>query len=191
MISLIKPLEVTDFERTNHRLQYFWIYAILAAGKNSDWASKKVVQIFEDKEPRVSPFNWLRTKRLVPLLKRCRTGQYNRISRAIKETRTLDLREDSFDAMEEVFGVGCKTSRFFILHSREDAKCVPLDTHILKFLKRHRVRNVPKTTPTSKKQYLRLEKAALRLISKHHPNLSLADADLLIWSRERAKMDGK
>ena len=191
MLRRIDPLKVTDFNRTQHALEYFWLYAIICAGKNSDWASDKIFGLFESKTPHVSPLNWLWNIRTRRLLERNRVGQYDRVTKAITQSKRLDLREDSRDNLEAVFGVGFKTSRFFILHSRADAECIPLDTHILKRLRKWQVKDVPPSTPTSEKEYLRLEKVALKLIPKYFPNCTLAEADLLIWSQESGRIESE
>ena len=46
------------------------------------------------------------------------------------------LRTASISTLESIPNIKMKTSRFFVLHSRADARCIPLDTHILRFLRR-------------------------------------------------------
>ena len=71
-----------------------------------------------------------------------------------------------------------KTSRCFIIHSRKNAKCAGLDTHILKFLDMMGY-EVPKSTP-NKKQYLILEKEFIDIVK--FSKKSIAEIDLLIWN---------
>jgi hypothetical protein len=179
----INPLKVTNFKRTQHALEYFWFYSIICAGKSSDWASKKTDEIFAKKPAYVSPLDWISDgRRLHKILLSHSIGQYNRISKCIRESTNVNLNCASVDELFKIHGIGRKTARFFILHSREDANCIPLDIHILKWLKMHRVRCVPKDTPASGKEYDRLERAALRLLKTHFPDKSIAEADLHIWS---------
>ena len=96
------------------------------------------------------------------------------------------LRRASVEQLEKIPGVGKKTSRFFKLHTDRDAKCVPLDTHILKFIKSHRpwCDNIPSTTPQSDNKYKKLEDEAHKLMTaymKRNYLSTLAEADLAIW----------
>ena len=96
------------------------------------------------------------------------------------------LRKSSVEQLEKIPGVGKKTARFFKLHTDRDAKCVPLDTHILKFIKSHRpwCDNIPSTTPQSDNQYKKLEDEAHKLMTaymKRNYLSTLAEADLAIW----------
>ena len=84
--------------------------------------------------------------------------------------------------LEEIPGVSFKTSRFFILHSRMNAECVPLDTHILKFLRDKGIPCVPKVTPSSKRKYDELEKLAVGAL-KTLGYSTLAKADLETWKK--------
>ena len=98
------------------------------------------------------------------------------------------LRECSIKKLEEIPGVRFKTSRFFTLHSREDAHCIPLDTHILRFLRDHG-HDAPTKTPGGKIEYAKWEKIAIKELGKKwHDSLAdrlghnwLAQADLETW----------
>jgi thermostable 8-oxoguanine DNA glycosylase len=83
-----------------------------------------------------------------------------------------------------------KTSRFYAMHSRENAVYAVLDTHILAYMRENMgIIDAPRSTPTSQRQYLTLEQTYLA----HYNNLptpkpSLAEFDLQIWvSRRRDK----
>ena len=96
------------------------------------------------------------------------------------------LRRASVEQLERIPSVGKKTARFFNLHTDRDAKCVPLDTHILKFIKSHRpwCDNIPSTTPQSDNKYKKLEDEAHKLMTaymKRNYLSTLAEADLAIW----------
>ena len=90
------------------------------------------------------------------------------------------LRTASIDDLEKIPGVKFKTSRFFVLHSRMKAECVPLDTHILRFLRDRGVPSVPNVTPASKTIYDVLEKIAIEAL-KTLGYSTLAKADLETW----------
>ena len=90
------------------------------------------------------------------------------------------LNTASIEDLECIPGVKYKTSRFFVLHSRSNANCVPLDTHILRFLRDRGVPCVPNVTPGSKQMYLGLEKIAVEAL-KSLGYSTLAKADLETW----------
>lgn len=98
------------------------------------------------------------------------------------------LRKATIERLEWIPSVGKKTSRFFKLHSDPEARCVPLDTHILKFLKDkhcHDPERIPKQTPSSIYEYQSLETFALDYMGNYITQSStcstIAQADLEIW----------
>ncbi len=180
----IEPLKITDFNRDDEALQRFMIFGIIAAGKDSDWAAAKVSDLLRKKPDGVLPLAYLAENEIAlhNTLVANRVGQYQRIKRAILDAAKLDLRTAAVEEIEGIFGVGPKTARLFILHSRPDADVAVLDTHILKWLGDVGVDPVPKTTPSGK-AYERLERLAVRFKKIYYPGMSLAQADLLIWSK--------
>jgi thermostable 8-oxoguanine DNA glycosylase len=107
-------------------------------------------------------------------------GQYNRIGNAFKGILQFKgkLQTVTVAELESINGIGSKTARFFILHSRPNQKVAVLDTHILKWLDSLGYANVPKATPPPTKYYIFeswfLQEAQAR-------NMSVADLDLHIW----------
>jgi thermostable 8-oxoguanine DNA glycosylase len=91
----------------------------------------------------------------------------------------MDLKTCTVKDLEKIYGIGRKTSRCFILHSRENAQYAGLDTHLLKHLRTVSIKGVPIQTPSSEKQYRRLEKEILKLAKS--AGMSPADYDLKIW----------
>jgi endonuclease III len=89
----------------------------------------------------------------------------------------------TIEELESVYGVGSKTARFFVLHSRPDANVACLDTHILKWLN-EKGYNVPKSTP-SKKKYSEIEKLFLQEAIIHQ--MTPADLHLTIWKSYATK----
>jgi len=85
-------------------------------------------------------------------------GQYTRIERAFREVTKLDVEKDlSVERLESIPGIGPKTARMLMLYIDPDLKVVPLDTHVLKYLRLMNVSGVPKSTPPKGKTYKRLE----------------------------------
>ena len=182
--TVIDPLHVTDFARTQDDLEHFWIFCIAVAGKNADQTAGKVAKLLARKRPTQTPREYL--KSLGPLLRdalvECRTGQYDRIGRAIAESFDIDLRTAAVGLLEQIHGVGPKTARFFVLHTRADARVAVLDTHLLKWLKRKKIKNVPPHTPGSLKRYCELEARAIAMMERAFPEMTLAEADLHLWA---------
>jgi len=179
------PLTVTKFDRTEEELQYFWIYCIIVAGKNSDWASRTTGKLFRRKPQGMLPFEFLRNEGhgLHNTLIANRVGQYKRITEAIQQSYDIDLATCTIEDLEKIYGVGPKTARFFILHSRRDSECAVLDTHILRYLRDKKLSiKIPKVTPQNRSTYEQLSDLVISFIKMDFPNLSLAEADLLIWS---------
>lgn len=144
----------------------------------------------------------------IELLRELKFGKYNQWEKFIEYFKrlkwwTLDLLPKSegitigewlrlapIELLERIPSVGKKTSRFFKLHSDPKARCVPLDTHILKFIKSQSLdlpidkEYFPKSTPQSKLWYGKLEDEALILMDsymKMEGLTTLAEADLAIW----------
>ena len=88
-----------------------------------------------------------------------------------------NLKNVSVEELESIKGIGSKTARFFVLHSRPKVRHAVLDTHILKWMGSLGV-NVPKATPP-KKKYKELEEKFLALADER--KMSVADLDLHIW----------
>lgn len=181
---MIDPLRVTDFDRSLDELEEYWIFCVVVAGKNADSMAAAVDRLLAPRRPGQTPMEYLRSlgPSLAAALVASRTGQYRRIARALAESLGVDLRTAPVEQLQQIYGVGPKTARYFILHTRRDARVAVLDTHVLKWLRQRRVKRVPASTPGSLGRYLELEARALRLIERAYPGRTLAEADLEIWS---------
>jgi thermostable 8-oxoguanine DNA glycosylase len=190
---MIDPTNITNYNRTQSELEEFLIFSIMVAGKNASMTAKKIdsflaqrdVWGLDDKSP-LEYLKWLKHNgRLVQQMVEHKLGQYSRLEGAFNGILKFKGRLDkvSVSDLESVDGIGCKTARFFILHSREDVRLAVLDTHILKWLRLHG-EDAPKSTPT-KNKYKLLEQAFLNYADKYdmHP----ADLDLSIWKQYSKK----
>jgi len=188
----IDPKNITKFDRSQEELEFFWLFCILVAGKNADWASLKLLDLFRNKPEDQTPFEFLKTHLtdLNNILVTNKVGQYRRVQMAITQSLEVDLRTASVAELMEIHGVGPKTARFFILHTRANAECAVLDTHILKWMRGlvDPIFEVPASTPPTNK-YQTLEFVAIKLMKTHFPNISLAEADLLIWTKMSGRLD--
>lgn len=182
---MIQPTSITNFSRTREELETFWIFCVLVAGKNSDWAAEKVLQFLKKKRAGETPFAYIRRNvlDLHNMLVANRVGQYARIEKALSQSCVIDIATASLDALMDIHGVGPKTARFFLLHSRQDCKVAVLDVHILRWMREEcSVDDAPEQTPTGER-YLYLERLFLLLIESKFPGLSVADVDLILWAR--------
>lgn len=181
----VVPTDITNYNRTDVELQTFWLFCVLVAGKNSDTTAKLVKKLLANRGD-MTPFEFIRSLKLVELhnyLVAHKVGQYDRIRKALFFSAKLDLRTCTRDDLLEIHGVGPKTARFFLLHTREFCDEVVLDTHILRWMREKcGIKNAPKNTPQNPEKYAQFAGLCKYLIEQHFPGLSLAQADLMIWT---------
>ena len=181
---MIDPTNITKFDCSDFELEEILLFWICAAGKNAIVASSSLNKLlFYICKNKYTPFEAIKKigqSELSVLLKKFGIGCYNNKSRSFWElaNSNLNLKTCSNEDLENIFGIGMKTSRCFIIHRREHARCAGLDVHILKFMNMMGY-DVPKTTP-NKKDYIVIENQFLDLIK--HANKSIAEIDLLIWN---------
>lgn len=181
---MIDPSKITKFDRTDHELQEFLMFCIMVAGKSATQTAQKLEDFLQCWQ---SPFAMLTfmikfsAEGLIYWMKEFKLGQYNRLQSAFTGILSLDLRTCTVADLEAINGIGPKTARFFIVHSRPDQNHAILDTHILAYMRSKGI-ETPKTTPSGKK-YLELEQKFLALVPE---GMTVADFDLQIWN-ERTK----
>jgi len=189
---MITPTTITNFNRTEAELEEFLMFAILVAGKGAEQQAKKLDAFLTLclHKHRNKPFAHI--KHLASMgwleihMKQFKLGQYNRVGNAFKEILKFKgkLKNVTIEELESVNGIGSKTARFFILHSRPDAQVACLDTHILKWMDEQGYKNIPKATPP-KKKYAEIEKLFLQEAIRHQ--MTPADLDLTIWKSYATK----
>jgi hypothetical protein len=184
---MITPEKITDYNRTEADLEEFLLFAIMVAGKKASTTAKKLDQFLVGRITN-SPFQFLQAcveqekdghSVLDGWMRGHKLGQYKRLNSAFRGVLQFKgrLKDVTAEELESVNGIGPKTSRFFILHSRKDQNVAVLDTHILKWMKTKGY-DVPKTTP-SKKKYKEIESVFLH--ECHKAGKNVADMDLEIW----------
>lgn len=187
----IDPCDITKYDRTDDELQRFWAFCVIVAGKNADWASQKVSDLFREADARgASPFGYIRENSTVlhNMLTANRVGQYRRIERALLESSDIDLRNARLEDLENVFGVGPKTARFFLLHTRPGVQVAVLDTHILRWMQSVLPdQPMPRSTPALP-AYRKYEALCLHLMRSHFGGMTYAQADLLIWCQMSGRL---
>lgn len=183
---MIDAANITNYTLSKTELEARIIFWILAAGKNGTRAAKITNAIVEEASG-VSEtlFEYLRLldfEDTVNMCKYYKTGCFGAKARSIYEICRTDLNLCTCTAedLEKIYGIGMKTARCFIIHSRENAPYAGLDTHMLKYLKSLEY-DVPKNTPSSKKLYLTIEKIVLNLARES--GKTPADFDLSVWNK--------
>lgn len=184
---LVDPFNFTKFDRTDAELQAMLLFSIMVANKRADQTYAKFDKLMEWPPYGESPFEkvtrWIKEGLLVRRLQQVRAGQYTRIAAAFRGVIKLNLRTCSVEDLEAVSGIGPKTARMFLLHSRPGQRLAVLDTHILAWMAQCGFANVPRSTPTGK-HYARLEKAFIDYCDA--ADVNPAEFDLRIWT-ERTK----
>lgn len=195
---MIDPYDITNFNRSKAELEEFLLFTIVVAGKTAYIQSQKLEfflnQIRQDFQLyQETPFElllFLKQKQI--LLKYViisKLGQYNKIYNAFNHLcdHKIDLNKCPIDELELIPGVGPKTSRFFLLHSRQCEVGI-LDVHLLKWIRTLGYDNVPKTTPSNKKIYKKWEQIFLNYCKDNGKIPS--EFDLEIW-KSYAKKERK
>ena len=182
----IIPTSITKFDRNERELQVFALFCIFVAGKNSDFAANKVEAVLAQFPKDCLPFNgFCASKDIGNVLIKAKTGQYTRLSKAVREIIALHddvgLANATLEQLMGVNGIGPKTAAFFIMHSRKGERHAVLDTHILKWIRGNGFPSAPKSTP-SVNQYGKWENIFFDLVGKHFPSLTLAEVDLKFWT---------
>lgn len=207
---MIDPKYITDYNRSQDEIEEFAIFSICVAGKNAHNtanAVEKMLTAIADYAivlANLSPLKRLTTfvevyceGKLQPLrdiMKECGIGCHTGTdtvpgrAEVCYRVGLLLLVDPDFlqnctpQTLESVKGVGAKTARFFILHSRPKQRICALDTHILKYLRDQGVEKVSKSTPLKgSKAYARLEEAFLSICDKLGKDY--AEHDLWVWNK--------
>lgn len=204
---MIDPTNITNYNLAQHELEEQLIWWVFAAGHNGITTAKGVDKFLQllyresdkFKSPQ-TPFCALYTvsqysswQYVLEALSRSSLGCWRIKSKTLHQFAYptpvlgrwhIDLKTISVEELEKFHGIGPKTARCFVLHTRKGARVAGLDTHLLKFL-RDEGYDVPKSTPSSKKKYRELEEVFLRICDER--GKIPAEYDLEIWNAYRMK----
>ena len=188
---MITPTEITNFSRSDEQLEEFILFCIAVAGKKSDLAASKVNDLLTY-FGNPSPFAELRKhrNRIGDIMRHIGLGPYeDRMIPATDAVLDLDLRGCSLHDLLSIHGIGHKTARMFLLHSRPHQEYVVLDVHILRWLRKvARLRGIPHATPPKLSPlYMNIEARAKRKVREMFPAMTFAEFDLATWT----KMSGR
>ncbi len=182
---MVDPAAVTDYQRREVELEEFLLFACFVANK----PAKRTAQVLErflfglpltPGSPLDRVATWVADGSLRNRLEVAATGQYTRLERCLTTlvTPRLDLTTCTVADLEAVPGIGPKTARFFILHTRPNQRYAVIDTHVLKELRR-RGYTTQQQTPSDARKYRELETHVLALADA--AGVSPAQYDLQIW----------
>ena len=190
---MINPEKITNYDLDDRGLEEFILFWVRAAGKNGRTAARCLDSLLNDIGGYdIGPFNAIKIwgyyehpetlEGWPEMLRNNGIGCYTNKAKTMFQLAMsgLNLRTCTASDLESIYGVGPKTARCFILHSRKDAQVAGLDTHMLKHLRALGYDDVPKSTPTGNK-YLTNEKRVLFLAKE--AGMSPAEYDLHIWTR--------
>lgn len=189
---MIDPTDVTKFDRTTDELQEFWLFCITVAGKTAVQQAKNLESFLSKGRAEfpgfTTPFQVVSVLNmsgiLVDHLKDARLGQYTKLEKAFTGSLGIDLATCSVADLEAIHGVGAKTARYFMLHTRKAQRIACLDTHVIRHM-RDLGLTTQKGTPPSGPKYEALEQEFLKLADAS--GMSPADFDLMIWNKYARK----
>lgn len=197
---MIDPKRITDYKLSLPQLEERILWWVCAAGKNGVAAANSI-QKFLDKlrtdlvSYNTNPFSLIANfllpytrevgkQKLAERMKEAGIGCYNNKAETFIQlaSSAINLQTCTIDELTAIKGIGPKTARAFIMHSRPNQKMAALDTHLLKFLRDQGI-TAPKSTPSSPTKYKILEIAYLNICGLR--GLDAADLDLAIWNHYR------
>lgn len=181
---MIDPRNITNYSRTDAELEELLLFAAAVTAKTATVTAKQLDAFLKYGPESASPFEkvkWMIDNgRLDFYLRNSSIGQYIRLNKAYKQLVKLNPRTCTVDELEGVHGIGPKTARFFILHSRPNQRIAALDTHMIHYL-REKGYTTLDNTPTNRKKYAELE--AIFIEEADKAGKSVAEFDLAIWNK--------
>ena len=191
------PVHFTDYNRTLPQLEATALFSVLVAGKAAIPTARALDRLLINAKEYINtkahrPFKILELCNRITisnLLLQSGIGCHTAKGRAVYELvhSGLDLRTCSVEDLEGIYGIGPKTSRFFVLHTRPNQQLAVLDVHLLRFL-RDWGHTVPAVTPSSTRRYKEIERTVLW--HANEARMSPAEFDLMVWNRYRELRPG-
>lgn len=191
---MIDPTTLPVYDFPQHKLEEMALFCVAAAGHNAISSAKAVDQFLTDLAVRFDvreslPFSLVRILEgdagidgVRHAMKRAGIGCHGMKSKAFVGLASMEaeLTACTLADLEAIPGIGMKTSRFFLLHTRPGAEVAVLDVHILRWLSSLGYA-VTKTTPNSPVSYRKVEEVFLKEAKKR--NMTPAALDIQIWNQ--------
>jgi hypothetical protein len=198
---MIDPNDVTDPARSPRQLEEFLLFCIVVAGKNADQQARKLEDFLKGREP----FAFIRSLGaeggVEERLEHVKLGKYRLLGDSFRRLAGagLDLRKCSWEALTQFPGIGIKTAKFFVLHSRPGEMHGVLDTHVLGWMRARLAAagtlrpGAPRHSPQDRAAYSFWETVYFGLVlararEKGGPPgpVDWAQVDLDLWKERRA-----
>jgi len=181
---MVDPNDITRYNLSHRELEFYLTFWVCVAGKTAKTISAALERFWTDLGCKPSPFKTLQQlsqKQIAAKLKKHGIGCYNQKAKTLYllAHSNFNLRTCTVEDLESISGIGKKTSRCFIMHSRKEANCAGLDVHLLHFLRDLGLQNIPNSTPGSSRKYKEIEAEFLKLCQL--VNKPPAKLDLLVW----------
>jgi hypothetical protein len=198
---MIDPNKVTNAARTPAELEEFLLFCVVVAGKNADQQSAKLERFLGGRSPFAHIRRSDRDASLGDRLREARLGKYSLLGRSFRELARsgADLGACTWEQLTLFPGIGIKTAKFFILHSRPGEMHGVLDTHVLAWMGEHwapagpRGLSVPRHSPQDPRAYRFWETVYFGMVSaRHHAGSRAVDwakFDLDLWRERRGSAD--
>jgi hypothetical protein len=196
---MIDPSNVTNAARTAAEREEFLLFCIVVAGKNADQQAGKLERFLGGRRPFAFIRSSDRDGTLEARLREVRLGKYALLGRSFRGLAGsgLDLASCSWEELTAFPGIGIKTAKFFILHSRPAQMHGVLDTHVLGWMREHwapaapRPLAVPRHSPQDPARYRFWETVYFGMVSARHHRpgepaaIDWARFDLDLWKERR------
>lgn len=187
---MIDPSDVTKYDRTEAELEEWLLFCIVAAGKTAKTQARLLDNFLTSLREnygseKTTPFQLIYNADNVWCLRseieKSRLGQYNRLEKSFRKAAEFigKMKTITREELETIPGIGPKTSRFYLLHSRPNQQMAVLDTHILHYMRDNGLTSL--TVTPDKKKYLQVEEVFLN--HARSINKTIADLDLEIWKK--------
>jgi hypothetical protein len=205
---MVYATDITNYALPPDKLEETLLFWMVVAGKEANMMANKLERFLADLENfyilqtkgihrqytyRASPFALLRhaigEDLLSAFLRRVKMGKYTLLEKGFREVVKLDPRTCTLEDLEAVPGIGPKTARCFLMHSRPHQRLAGLDTHLLKFLRACGYDDAPKSTPPSGPQYRKWEQVFLAEADRLGFHDDPATLDLAIWNYFAGRTD--
>lgn len=197
---MIDPSDVTRTARTPAELEEFLLFCVVVAGKNADQQAAKLERFLGGRRPFAFLRACARDGSLGARLRQVRLGKYALLDRSFTALcgSGADLRTCGWRELTAFPGIGIKTAKFFVLHSRPGEMHGVLDTHVLAWMREHwgagrRGTAVPRHSPQDPAAYALWEAVYFGMVAaRHHalpgsPAVDWARFDLDLWKERRAR----
>lgn len=194
---MIDPSNVTNAARTPAELEEFLLFCVVVAGKNADQQAAKLERFLGGRRPFAHIRASDRDGTLEERLREARLGKYSLLCRSFRELSRsgADLGRCTWETLTDFPGIGIKTAKFFVLHSRPREMHGVLDTHVLAWMSDHWATGgagglrVPRHSPQDPRAYRFWETVYFGMVAaRHHGGAGVdwAKFDLDLWKERRA-----